>query len=103
MALFKRNVQHYTQPDSQRRPKVAPPHAPQGFPERLKRLDVLCRDTAAHPLPVKMKFISESTSDRGQAMAVYACPYHECNWRTGWVINQETGKPFRLWAGRHVR
>lgn len=68
----------------------------------LRRLDVLCCKTAKHPLPVKMKCIGQSASRQGQPMAVYACPFAGCQWREGWVESR-SGKPKRLWGGRHRR
>jgi hypothetical protein len=69
----------------------------------MQRLDVLCRNTAAHPLPVKMKFIAEAMSDSRQPMAVYACPFEGCPCRQGWVRERHSGRPFRLWSGMHPK
>lgn len=68
----------------------------------LERLDVLCSHTATHPLPVKMKCIGVSTSNKGAPMAVYACPFRGCSRREGWVQNGR-GKAFRLWRRNHRR
>jgi hypothetical protein len=84
MALFHRPVHHYTHPDSHRQRAHTAPHRAR-FPQRLKRLDVLCHNTAAHPLPVKMKFIAESLSDKGMAMGIYACTFQGCAQRHGWI------------------
>jgi hypothetical protein len=65
------------------------------LPEHMHRLHVLCHDHR-HPLPVAMTHIGDSTSDRGQPMAVYACPL--CGTRQGWVVDFRTGKPWRLWV-----
>jgi hypothetical protein len=71
------------------------------LPSFMRRLDILCKNTAVHPLPVRMKFIGEESSDSGQPMAVYACPIAGCNCRQGWVQERRTSRPFRLWAGIH--
>jgi hypothetical protein len=68
----------------------------------LAKLDVLCSQTAAHPLPVRMKCIGMSTSNKGNPMAVYACPFHGCSFREGWVEDGR-GKPTRLWRGDNHR
>lgn len=65
----------------------------------MARLDILHQQTHKHPLPVKMKFIAASATDKGQPMAVYACPFPDCNWREGWVQDIRTGKPICLWNG----
>ena len=76
-------------------------HRPHRQPDDLGHLHRLCRNMAVHPLPVKLVFIAMSTSDRGQPMAVYACPFSGCNYREGWVHDFRTGHPKRLWAGFH--
>jgi hypothetical protein len=76
---------------------------PARLPGYLKRLDLLCPERSVHPLPVKMVFIAESTSAKGQPMAVYACPFAGCQHRQGWVQERGTDRPFRLWAGWHTR
>jgi len=68
------------------------------LPSYLTRLDVVC---TKHPLPVRMKFIAATTSDKGQPCAVYACEFPGCNWREGYVAERRTGQPFRLWKGFH--
>ncbi len=68
------------------------------LPRFMKKLDLLCHGRT-HILPVKMHLIAESTSDRGLPMAVYACPYRDCNHREGWVQDVRTGGPRRLWSG----
>jgi hypothetical protein len=110
MTLFPRTSKSWTNPDSQRRQsrtaparrvrqQVARESAP--LPDFMHHLDLLCRQTVAHQLPVRMKFISEALSDRGRQTAVYACPFAGCTWREGWVIDNHnhSHKPFRLWAG----
>lgn len=102
MALFPKGRQSRKPPMG--RPSYRRVIVIEGQPRRaafLKRLDVLCHNTAAHPLPVKMKCLSEGTSAQGHPMAIYACPFHGCPWREGWVQKRLTGKPFRLWAGLH--
>ncbi len=97
MPLFTRK-HHFTQ-DSHRRVVIVKPTLP-GF---IKRLDVLCRQNVAHQLPLKMKCIGESLSVRGRPMAIYACPFHGCNWREGWVVDRLTGRPHRLWSKFYQR
>lgn len=64
-------------------------------PGFLRGLDLLCKNHRAHQLALRMVLIGESLSDRGQQMAVYACP--NCNCREGWVQDRYTGRPKRLW------
>jgi hypothetical protein len=111
MALFPRTNARYINPDSNRQPgritsrriKRIAAREPDGLPAFMKRLDLLCKTTGVHQLPVRMKFISESSSDRGKPMAIYACP--ACNWREGWIIDARghSHRPMRLWAGPHHR
>jgi hypothetical protein len=42
-----------------------------------------------------------TTSDRGDPMAIVACP--SCNWREGWVRDSSTGLIIQLWRGRQPR
>lgn len=72
------------------------------LPRFMKKLDLICYGRK-HLLPVRMTFIAESASDRGFPMAVYACPYHDCSHREGWVQDVRTGTPKRLWAGNGKR
>jgi hypothetical protein len=82
---------HY--PTSRKRGQAQP------LPRYLTRLDLICRNTAAHPLPVSMIFIGESVSDRGQQMCVYACAHDGCSWREGWVPDRENPRrPYRLFG-----
>jgi hypothetical protein len=67
----------------------------------MKRLHVLCHHAQVHPLPVKMTCIAESSSHRGEPMAIYACPFHSCRCRQGWILDPRSGRPRRLWAGLH--
>ena len=100
MALWQKQFRpHYT-PDSTRPvPRQKPrPSTPTHLPEWMKALELLCSPKANHQLPVRLEMIGESVSDRGQPMAIYACP--SCNWREGWVVDRRRGKPFRLWAGQ---
>ncbi|MCR4414895.1 MAG: hypothetical protein NUV77_20955 [Thermoguttaceae bacterium] len=69
---------------------------PARLPQFMKDLEVLC---TKHAIPVRMKFIAESTSHAGDPMAVYACEVHGCRWREGWIRERRTGQPYRLWAG----
>ena len=72
------------------------------LPQWIRDLDLLCTQFSRHPLPTRMIFIGESQSDRGEAMAVYACSAPDCTWREGYVINRHTGKePYRLFGGFH--
>lgn len=65
------------------------------IPRLLKGLNPICKNFRAHGLPLRMVLIGESQSDRGQPMAVYACP--NCNCREGYVEDRYTGRPLRLW------
>ena len=102
MALFTK-IPNYPRYNVNRSPRRRPVvlENPGGLPGFMKELDVVCRRTEAHPIPAKMKFIGAGVSDRGQPMAVYACPFPGCQWREGWVQDRRTRKPFRLWAGFH--
>jgi hypothetical protein len=109
MVLFPRTNKGFVNPDSHRRPPRGPRRPGErgsgGLPEFMHRLDLLCRQTVAHQLPVRMQFISEALSDRGRPTAVYACPFTGCTWREGWVLDKHSPgrKPFQLWAGFHRR
>lgn len=70
-------------------------------PAFLKRLHVLCPHRDVHALPVRMVCIGESTSHRGEPMAIFGCPFAGCRWREGWIPDRVSGRPFRLWAGLH--
>jgi hypothetical protein len=59
------------------------------FPAFLKSLRVICPG-AAHPLPVAMVCIAETTSDA-------------CSHREGWVQDRRSGGPMLLWRGEHQR
>jgi hypothetical protein len=100
MALFTaRRPQHL---DGQYRPLRRQRPQP-GLPNYLKQLELFCRNTDAHPLPILMKCIGESLSDRGQKTAIYACPHKNCDWREGWVPDRRNPRrPYRLWA-KHNR
>jgi len=74
----------------QRPPMAAPVHH-----------EVVCTCRDRHHLPVRMVCIAESVSDHGAPMAVFGCPFSGCLWREGWVRDWRTGRPIRLWAGRH--
>jgi hypothetical protein len=65
----------------------------------MRRLELLCHNSDAHPLPVKMKFIAETMSDKGLPMWVYGCCFRGCRHREGYVQERYSGKPYRLWAG----
>ncbi len=64
-------------------------------PSHMARLDVLCH-CKSHPLPCRAKFIGFSRSDKGQPIAMYACPL--CNCRQGWCRDHATGRPRPLFA-----
>lgn len=105
MSLFKstprgRTPRHFSRNGQFRKVIIIEQPAPR-LPDFMKRLDLLCNRFDRHPLPCKMKFIGESTSDSGQPMAVYACPHPGCGWREGWVVDRHTHRPRRLWAGFH--
>jgi len=82
------------------RPAVRQPQPRAELPAFMHRLNGLCHDHS-HPLPVALVHIGDITSDRGQPMAVYACPL--CGTREGWVVDFRTGKPWRLWVRRAER
>jgi len=86
MALFRKRNRHARQPGN----------------TGLTRIDVLCSPTTAHPLPVRMKCIGMGRSNKGNPMAVYACPFPGCPFREGWVEDGR-GNPTRLWRGDHRR
>lgn len=69
---------------------------PAGLPEFMKHLEVLC---TKHAIPIRMKYIGQSTSHAGEPMAVYACEVPGCRWREGWIQERHTRKPYRLWGG----
>ena len=101
MSLFTNNRKHRFSRDSHRRVVVIKPTLP-GF---MKRLDnVLCRQSVAHQLPLKMKCIGESLSDNGRPMAIYACPFCGCTWREGWVVDRYNDRrPHCLWCKFYQR
>lgn len=69
------------------------------LPEPYKHLDeALCHCLHNHPLPVRMIFSGWGTSDHGQPMAIYACPYQGCGARQGWVRDFRTNRPYRLFS-----
>lgn len=85
----------------QHNPAWGGPAAPGGFPQALKRLQRVCNCGHAHALPVEMALIARTFSDKGTPMAVMACPYRNCNYREGWVIDFRTGMPRKIWHGIH--
>ena len=68
------------------------------LPESYAKMQVLCTCQEQHVLPVRMVFIGWSKSDKGQPMAIYACPFHGCGARQGWVRDHRTGRPYRLFT-----
>lgn len=101
MALWQNKTHYQPTPDSVR--PVVPRKRSQSrqprLPEWMRDLDNLCYPNRYHQLPIRMVCISESLTDSGRPMAVYACP--SCNRREGWVVDRQTGRPFRLWAGKN--
>jgi len=86
---------HSYQP-AQRRSRwsaLSRPNNSRSLLRKLQQLDLVCRNHA-HPLPCTMTFIGKTHSNRGQSVAMYACPL--CNYREGWVQDQYTGKPHKL-------
>lgn len=69
--------------------------------QHMRSLRVMCHQLLPHPVPVLMKFIAEVESRTGQPMAVYACNFAGCQRRQGWIRDRRTGKPIRLWEGKH--
>jgi hypothetical protein len=89
--------------DGQYRPQRQRPQD-RPLPRFVTTLTPICGNTDAHPLPCKMIFISESMSDKGQRMAIYACAHDDCAWREGWVQDRHnSSKAFRLFGRFHHR
>jgi hypothetical protein len=80
-----------------RDPYRRPSGRPAGW---MKSLNLLCHNSAAHPLPVRMVGIGTVRHPKYRWQYVYACPHPHCRLREGWIIGYD-GKPFRLWRGRH--
>jgi len=96
MALFEKNHRpsHH---DHQHASRQSYPQGPVPLPEKYKHLnEALCQCLQHHPLPVRMTFVGWDTSDRGQTVAIYICPYQGCGSRQGWVKDFKTGQPRRL-------
>jgi hypothetical protein len=116
MALFqtvKRVTTEYVQPiQHQRRNK---PHSQQVViiqqvvkkVKWMEKLDLLCHNDSAHPLPVKMVHIGtipDATVDGGFRY-IYACPFgrgngNACEMRECWVLSNNN-KPRRMWRGKY--
>jgi hypothetical protein len=73
----------------------------------MEKLDLLCHNDGAHPLPVKMVHIGtipDATVDGGFRY-IYACPYgrgngNACEMREYWVLSNNN-KPRRMWRGKY--
>lgn len=65
------------------------------LPELMKHLSLFC---TRHALPLPMRFLNESATDRGDPMAVYGCGDRYCSYREGWIQDFHTGHPKRLWG-----
>jgi len=73
----------------------------------MKKLDLLCHNDGAHPLPVKMIDIGtvpDATVDGGFRY-IYACPFgrgngNACEMREYWVLGTKN-KPRRIWRGKY--
>lgn len=69
---------------------------------QMAELNCLCPANAIHPLPVRMTCIARQPDTRSgdDFQYIYACPFHPCLWREGWILGRE-GRPFKLWRGLH--
>ena len=72
----------------------------------MKKLDLLCHNDGAHPLPVKMVCIATipDATVLGGFRYIYACPFgrgngNACEMREYWV--QKNNKPRRIWRGKY--
>jgi hypothetical protein len=65
------------------------------LPEFMKHLSLFC---TRHALPLPLRFLAESSSDRGEPMVVYGCSDRYCGYREGWVQDSHTSHPRRLWG-----
>ena len=93
-AGYSNNRRTIANPYRSMQPQPQPqPQTQHRLPNEWGRLNVICTCRDAHHLPIRMKFIGFSWSDKGASMAVYACPYHGCNWREAYVQDYRTGQP----------
>jgi hypothetical protein len=65
------------------------------LPEFMKHLSLFCTQ---HALPLPLRFLAESASDRGKLMAVYGCSDRRCSYQEGWIHDPVSGHPRRLWG-----
>lgn len=68
----------------------------QMLPAYFKHLNLLCRNYKAHPLPVKMKYITMQGAPNGIAYAVYVCPFPKCRYREKWTQSRQHGRPKKM-------
>lgn len=63
---------------------------------KLRTVRCLCHERQAHALPVEMIQLEEKPGKYGAPLLVMACPYRNCSYQEGWVIDFHTGQPRRL-------
>jgi hypothetical protein len=116
MALFqtvKRVTTEYVEPvkhqrrNKPRRQQVVFIQQPVKQVKWMTKLDLLCHNDSAHPLPVKLVNIGTIPDPKvdGGFRYIYACPYgrgngNACDMREYWVLGNN-GKARRLWRGKY--